>query len=227
VPILPAILALAGIGFVVALVRAGTKKSSGGYYIIPGVAPPPAEKLIVYEPPTTSSGSAYMPSVTIPKGFTPEVVASAKKWAAVRGVPVKEILATIYVESRGNPRAWANLASEDSRGLMQINVNAWGATLSKYGLTVEDLWDVDSNIMVGSDIYATYRKKVQSLIAQSGMPQSAPIDVLTRLYYKGPAYVQKKILVGEDASHPYKNSDAAVANWKVALVVADQVTSMA
>ena len=71
--------------------------------------------------------------------------------------------------------------------------------------------------MVGSDIYATYRKKVQALIAQSGVPQSAPIDVLTRLYYKGPAYVQKKILAGEDASHPYKNAEAAVANWQTAM----------
>jgi hypothetical protein len=51
--------------------------------------------------------------------------------------------------------------------------------------------------------------------------------VLARLAYKGPAYVQKKILAGEDASHPYKNAEAAVANWKVAMTIADQVTSVA
>jgi hypothetical protein len=223
---LPAVLAVAGVGFTVALIRAVTKPRGASF--IPGSIFYPAERTIAYEPPAPSTpGGGYMPSVTIPKGFTPEVIASAKKWAAARGVPVQEILATIYVESRGNPRAWANLSTEDSRGLMQINVRTWASTLSKYGMTVDDLWDVDKNIQVGSDIYATYRKKVQALIAQSGVPQSADIGTLTRLYYKGPAYVQKKILAGEDASHPYKNAEAAVANWKVAMNIADQVTSVA
>lgn len=210
----PVVLALAGVGFVAAL-AAALKRA-------------PAGSSISYQPPTSSGvGPGYLPSVVIPKGFTPEIIASATKWAAARGVPAREILATILVESSGNPRAWnhANPAKEDSRGLMQVNVNAWGASLAQYGLTIADLWDIDKNIQVGSAIYASYRAKVQTLIAQSGVPQSAPLDVLTRLYYKGPAYVQKKILAGEDASHPYKNSDAAVANWKVAMTKANQVTS--
>lgn len=207
---IPIALALAGVGF--AAVLLAVKRASG--------------QVISYET-QAPKAEVYVSTTSIPKGFTPQVVASAVKWAKARGVPVREILATIYVESRGNPRAWANLATEDSRGLMQVNVNAWKPLLAKYGYTTEDLWDIDKNIQVGSEIYATYRQKVQSLIAQSGVPQVAPIDVLTRLYYKGPAYVQKKILAGQDASSPYKNAEAAVANWKVALTIADQVTSVA
>lgn len=207
----PIVLAVAGLGFVAAIASAISRKGAGA--------------TISYETPTTESG--YMPSVTIPKGFTPQVIASAKRWAAERGVPVQEILATIYVESRGNPRAWANLSTEDSRGLMQVNVNAWGSKLASYGLTVDDLWDVDKNIMLGSLIYKQYRDNVLTWIAQSGKPQSASIDVLTRLAYKGPAYVKNAILAGKDASHPYANAEAAVANWKVAMVVANQVTSVA
>jgi hypothetical protein len=218
---LPLILAAAGIGFTAVLV--GTLAKSVRRLV---------GKTISYEPPTparpsvSSTPSGYVSTITLPKQFTPEIVASVLKWARVRGVPPQELLATIYVESRGNPRAWANKANEDSRGLMQINIRAWGPKLASYGITEGDLWDVDKNIMVGSDIYAKYRKTVQDLIAQSGVPQSAPLDVLTRLYYKGPAYVKKKILAGEDASHPYKNAEAAIENWKVAMNLANRVTSV-
>jgi hypothetical protein len=210
--VFPIILALAGIGFAATLANAVLKKRGGA--------------TIAYEPPTTGSGYT-MPSVTIPKGFTPQVVASAKRWAGERGIPVQEVLATIYVESRGNPKAWANLSTEDSRGLMQVNVRAWASKLAAYGLTVDDLWDADKNIMIGTLIYKQYRDNVLKWIAQSGHTQSASIDVLARLAYKGPAYVQKKILAGEDASHPYKNAEAAVANWKVAMTIANQLTSVA
>jgi hypothetical protein len=84
-------------------------------------------------------------------------------------------------------------------------------------MTVDDLWNIDKNIQIGTYIYAKYRQDVQNLIAQAGCPQSAPLDVLTRLYYKGPAYVKKKILACQDASNPYKNADVAVANWQSAM----------
>jgi soluble lytic murein transglycosylase-like protein len=214
--LLPIGLAVAGIGFAAALYK-GLQRSRSA-----------SGATISYEPPApTSSGGGYMPNVSIPSWLTPQILASAKKWAAARGVPLREILATIYVESRGKPRAWANLSTEDSRGLMQVNVNAWGSKLKSYGMTVDDLWDIDKNIMVGSDIYANYRKTVQNLIAQSGVPQAAPIDVLTRLYYKGPKYVREKILAGKDASLPYKNAAAAVENWKVAMAMVDPVSSVA
>jgi soluble lytic murein transglycosylase-like protein len=208
--LLPLLLAAAGVGFG-AILLAARKASSG--------------KLISYTTPATPAGGGYVATTIIPKGFTAEIIASAIKWAKVRGVPAQEILATIYVESRGNPRAWANLSTEDSRGLMQVNVNAWASKLQARGYSLDDLWDIDKNIEIGSEIYANYRQTVQNLIAQSGVPQSAPIDVLTRLYYKGPAYVKKKILAGEDASHPYNNAEAAVQNWKVAMDLVRGVTS--
>lgn len=208
-PILPVALVVAGIGFF-AVLMANRRKSGA---------------TISYEP--VQREGAYVSSVTIPKGFTPEVLASVRRWSKERGIPVQEVLATIYVESRGNPKAWANLSTEDSRGLMQVNVNAWKSTLTKYGFTVDDLWDVDKNIMIGTLIYKKYRDDVISWIAQSGKPQAASLDILTRLAYKGPAYVKNKILAGEDASHPYKDAEKAIANWKVAMSIADQVTSTA
>jgi hypothetical protein len=186
---------------------------------------------------TSTPGGSYMPSITIPKAFfqgagnkAPIIVASAIKWAATRGIPVQEVLATIQVESTGNPCAWANKANEDSRGLMQINVRAWGSMIAQRGLTLSDTCaqddlrsNIDANIELGTYIYAKYRKEVQNLIAKSGVPQAAPIDVLTRLYYKGPAYVKKKILAGVDASSPYKDAERAVANWKLAMSKASAV----
>jgi soluble lytic murein transglycosylase-like protein len=207
---IPLVLALAGIGFG-AVYFAARRRVVG--------------KTISYTTPSSASGGGYVTTSLIPKGFTAEIIASAVKWAKIRGVPAQEILATIYVESRGNPRAWANLSTEDSRGLMQVNVNAWASKLQARGYSLDDLWDIDKNIEIGSEIYANYRQTVQNLIAQSGVPQSAPIDVLTRLYYKGPAYVKKKILAGEDASRPYRDAEKAVNNWKVAMDLVRGVTS--
>ena len=168
-----------------------------------------------------------MPYTTIPSWLTSEILASARKWAQARGVPVQEILATIYVESRGKPRAWNcqpgpkpdGCSKENSHGLMQININptAWGSLLNKYGLSPEDLYDIDTNIKLGSEIYASFRKKVQALIVQSGVPQTLDLPTLTRLYYKGPKYVERKLLAHEDAFHPYKDAEAAIANWQTAM----------
>lgn len=165
----------------------------------------------------TAASRGYMSTTTIPKQLTPTIIEGARKWARARGVPLQEILATILVESSGNPRAWANLKTEDSRGLMQVNIRAWQSLLTQNGLTADDLWDIDKNLMIGTYIYAKFRNEVQQLIAQSGCPQTASIDVLTRLYYKGPAYVRKKILACQDASSPYKNADRAIANWMSAM----------
>ena len=163
-----------------------------------------------------------MTTVTIPKQLTPEIIDSARRWSQTRGIPLQEVLATILVESSGNPHAWANKANEDSRGLMQVNVRAWTSLLTQNGMTVADLWDVDKNIQIGTYIYATYRQKVQNLIAQSGCAaaQGAPIATLTRLYYKGPAYVEtmiKECGAKLAAMHPYLNAEAAVANWDSAM----------
>jgi len=206
--LLPLLLGAVGIGFGVIWFAARKYSASGG-------------KLISYEPVTPSRGG-YVTTITIPKQLTAEIVASAQKWAAARGIPTQEVLATILVESSGNPRAWANLSTEDSRGLMQVNVRTWAGLLQQNGMTLDDLWNVDKNIMIGTYIYANYRKKVTDLIAASGCPsaQSAPIATLTRLYYKGPAYVAKMIQEcgpALAAMHPFKDAERAVANWNSAM----------
>lgn len=195
--VIPIVLGAVGAGFLAVFFAARKYVGGGG-------------ATISYEPPTPTQGGR------VSGVFTADVIASAHKWAQARGVPAQEVLATIYVESRGNPRAWANLSTEDSRGLMQVNIRAWASLLAQNGMTANDLWDVDKNIMIGTYIYAKYRAEVQGLIAQSGCPQSTPIDILTRLYYKGPAYVRKKILACQDASSPYRDADKAIANWEAA-----------
>jgi Transglycosylase SLT domain len=207
--VLPLVLGAAGIGFAVIFWAARKRITGSG-------------ATISYEPQTPSPGSGYMATTTIPKQLTPEIINSARRWAVARGIPLQEVLATILVESSGNPRAWANKVNEDSRGLMQVNVRAWSALLKQNSMTTDDLWDVDKNIQIGTYIYAMYRQKVQALIAQSGCAsaQSAPIATLTRLYYKGPAYVEKMIKEcgsALQAMHPYKDAEAAVANWNNAM----------
>ena len=197
--VLPLLLGAVGVGFAVILIAARKSMST-----------------ISYDPQLPASGG-YMTTITIPKQLTAEIIASARRWADIRGIPLQEVLATILVESSGNPRAWANKANEDSRGLMQVNINAWKSLLTQNGMTVDDLWNIDKNIQIGTYIYAQYRKAVADLIAKSGVPQAAPLDALTRLYYKGPAYVKSKILAGKDASSPYKDADKALANWKLAM----------
>lgn len=229
---LPVILAAAGVGFAATLVGALARKSGRHRmgrtitYELPTARPPAA--------PGRSTG--YVSTITLPKQFTPDVVMSVLKWARIRGVPPEELLATIYVESRGKPRGWEcvpgprpdGCTKANSRGLMQVNVNvkAWRKLLAQRGYTVEDLWDPERNIEIGSLIYKKYRDGVLNWIAQSGVPQAAPIDVLTRLAYKGPAYVKKKILAGRDASRPYRGAEKAINNWKVAMDLANRVTSV-
>ena len=107
--VLPLVLGAAGAGFLVVLVAAKKLAKSGA--------------VISYEP-QIPSGGGYVNTVTIPKQLTPQIIQSARNWSQARGIPLQEVLATILVESSGNPRAWANKANEDSRGLMQVNIHA-------------------------------------------------------------------------------------------------------
>lgn len=222
--LVPIGLAVAGVGFFAVYMAARSRV--------------PAARTFDYNVPVTKGG-AYVANITIPKAFLPRasaaqvplIVASATKWAKAKNIPVAEVLATIQVESNGNPRAWAKNDKEDSRGLMQVNVNAWASTLKRFGMTVEDLWDIDKNIQVGVEIYANYRQKVVDAIVKSGKAQPEPIDVITRQYYRGPATVLKAIATGKNAAHVFANSDAAagrgnsVNNWKMAMNTANSVVS--
>lgn len=251
-PVVPLLFGIAGLGFFGAMLYAASRGRRDRGAVItyetpaqiftPSVRPAPSPIRLppvtpVATPPaprpvtsTTEPGGGYVPTTTIPKQLSPAIVASARKWAKVRGVPTQELLATILVESSGKVRAWncqpgpkpSACTKENSRGLMQVNINAWMPLLSANGMTAEDLYNVDKNIQIGSYIYAKYRKEVQSLIAQSGIAQTLPIGTITRLYYKGPKYVRDKILAGKvlgttPATRPYKQTAEAVANWDNAM----------
>jgi soluble lytic murein transglycosylase-like protein len=146
------------------------------------------------------------------KRFSKEVVASAKKWAAKRGIPALDVLTTILLESRGNPKAHALSEKEDSRGLMQVNIRAHGDLLKKMGYTPDDLYRLDVGVEVGTALLASKRAKVLELIKQSGRTQEYTPDVLTRLYYAGPKYATAWIL---KKTH-FKNMETYVDHWKEA-----------
>lgn len=146
------------------------------------------------------------------KRFSKEVVASAKKWAAARGIPTIDVLTTILLESRGDPKAHALTAKEDSRGTMQVNTRAHGDLLKQLGYGPDDLYKTDVGIEVGTHLLASKRKAVLALIQKSGRKQEYTSDVLTRLYYAGPKYAQEWILKG---TH-FKNMETYVDHWKEA-----------
>jgi soluble lytic murein transglycosylase-like protein len=146
------------------------------------------------------------------KSFSKEVVASARKWAASRGIPTIDVLTTILLESRGNPSAHALSAKEDSRGTMQVNIRAHGDLLKQLGYGADDLYKTDVGIEVGTHLLASKRKTVLALIQKSGRKQEYTSDVLTRLYYAGPKYAQAWILKG---TH-FKNMETYVDHWKEA-----------
>jgi hypothetical protein len=246
-PAVPLLLGVAGLGFFGVMLYAVSGRRRGQGQVItyetpaqiftPAYTPQAALPSVPPAPPaptpvtsTTEPGGGYVPTTTIPKQLSAAIVASARKWAAKRGVPTQEILATILVESSGKQYAWNcqpgpkpnACTKENSRGLMQVNINAWMPLLKANGMTVDDLYDIDKNIMIGSYIYAKYRKEVQDLIAQAGVAQTLPIGTITRLYYKGPKYVRDKILAGKvlgttPATRPYKQTEQAVANWDNAM----------
>jgi hypothetical protein len=239
--LVPLLLGTAGLGFLGIMLAA--RKMRGGRLITyetparvltpqPVASYAPARQAVAPPAPTPAlrPEGGYVSTVTIPPELSPAIVASAQKWAGVRGVPVQEILATIIVESRGKPRAWncrpgprpSGCTKENSRGLMQVNINAWKPLLAANGMSVEDLYDIDKNIMIGSYIYKKYRDEVRGFIAQSGVQQTMPIGTITRLYYKGPKYVRDAILAGRvlgttPATRPYKQTAEAVANWNKAM----------
>ena len=146
------------------------------------------------------------------KRFSKELVASAGKWAKARNIPLLDVLTTILLESRGDPKAHALTEKEDSRGVMQVNVRAHGALIQKLGFKNDDLYNLDTGIAVGTAVLADHRQKVLALIKASGRTQEYTPDVLTRLYYAGPKYATAWIQKG---TH-FKNMETYVDHWKEA-----------
>lgn len=153
------------------------------------------------------------------KRLPKEVVASASKWAKTRNIPLSDVLATIVLESRGNPKAHALTEKEDSRGLMQVNVRAHQATLSKLGYKPDDLWKLDVGVEVGTYILAAFRQRVLDAIKANPVKQFHDVSTLTRLRYAGPKYVDDMLAKAkktEDTAHPFKNAETYIDHWKEA-----------
>lgn len=111
-----------------------------------------------------------------PAQLSREVVAIAKRWATARNLPLTWVLATIYIESRGDPNAHRVSDREDSYGLMQVNARAHGARLAAAGVSPSDLFNPNVNIEWGTLIL---REAFQKATRVGG----SPIDVATRLVY--------------------------------------------
>jgi hypothetical protein len=214
--VFPVVLVVAGVGFF-AVLMANRRRAPA--------APVPTlvQQLKVGGLKTMVKGG---PLVVAASQFSPDVLASATKWAKARGVPLAEILATILLESRGKPTAQLLTDKEDSRGLMQVNIRAHGPLLKSLGYTPDDLYKADVGVEVGSLLYAQARATVAKLVSASGVPQTHDLGTLTRLYYAGPKYVVamlQKAKSQADTAHPFKNSETYVAHWHDAVDAVTQV----
>lgn len=145
----------------------------------------------------------------LPAAYVRYAAQAARKY----GVPLQWVLATILVESSGNPRA-AGDADGRSVGLMQVNATANARELAAAGLTRESLFDPQTGVDWGTKLLAQFAARVRS--ALGGRPPPAPLDEITRLAYKGPTPVVNALKRGEN---PLNLSWAppAIQNWRAAM----------
>lgn len=124
-----------------------------------------------------------------------DIVKIAKKWAAARGLPPNWVLATIVVESGGNPNLVGDSGGR-SIGLMQVNSIAHADRLAAAGVTREMLFDPDTNVKWGTLLLREVYDQVKKALV--GRTPPAPIDVIVRLAYKGPTPVIQALQSGRD-----------------------------
>ena len=141
-------------------------------------------------------------------------VTSAASWARRRGLPLEWVLATIIVESAGNPNARGD--GGKSVGLMQVNTNA-------HPVTVAQMMHPDLNIQWGTQILRNYRDKV---VAAYGGREPHNLDEISRLAYKGPSTVLAAIKRGEN---PLSISWApeSINRWRTAMARVRALTGRA
>lgn len=145
-----------------------------------------------------------------------KIVQSAWNWSKKRGVSFPWVLATIIVESGGNPMS-AGDAGGKSKGLMQVNTSAHLKELTKAGVRPEDLHKIDTGIEWGTwamkDIYDKY---VLEPLASTSRSFATPKDVMMRLAYKGPGPVANAIRSGREPKDiPW--APEAIVRWRSAL----------
>jgi hypothetical protein len=138
-----------------------------------------------------------------------EILRSARKWAEARNLPLEWVLATIMLESSGKPNVVGD--SGKSYGLMQIHVPAHGPRLAKHGITdFAQLFDVDTNIKIGTEIMRDFLDIIVKLKAAKKWPNDLPEEDLIRVAFKGGKGAVTAVLSG---SEPYKNFREKQAIW--------------
>jgi transglycosylase-like protein with SLT domain len=146
--------------------------------------------------------------------LTAAIVALAKKWAASRGLPPAWVLATILVESGGDPSRVGDFhvrADGASIGLMQVNTVAHADRLAAAGVTREQLFDPNRNLEWGTKILREAYDRVTKAL---GPNPPLPLDQLVRLAYKG-VDVISAVRGGRDPRLAYVQP---VARWSESLV---------
>lgn len=152
-------------------------------------------------------GLAHGPNLThvaSALGWPLAYVESAYKWAKRYGMPFDWVLTTISVESGGNPNA-AGDAGGKSVGLMQVNTLA-------HGVSREQMRVPDTNIQWGTMLMKGFHDDV--LAALAGRRPPAPIDVITRLAYKGPSTVEAALRRGENPVTSLAWGPEAATRWR-------------
>ncbi len=158
--------------------------------------------------------------------LSPEVVASAQKWAAARGLPTPWVLATIIAESGGNPRTVGDyhVSPEGaSVGLMQVNTSAEAGLLRRAHVTRAMLFDIDRNIEWGTMILLRKYQKVLDTLARSRNKKVAMaiaknpalLGELVRLLYTGVDVVRH---IYRGTLPDPKKVAVTVGNWRRNLV---------
>jgi soluble lytic murein transglycosylase-like protein len=155
-----------------------------------------------------TGGGQDLTRVAAGTGLPLQYVQLAAKEARANGVPLEWVLATIIVESKGNPNAQGD-ADKRSVGLMQVNVVAHAKDVTR-----AQMLDPAQNIAWGTRYLAQFKQDV--LAAIGGRTPPAALDELTRLAYKGPTTVKNTLRAG---GNPLKLSwaRAAINNWRQAM----------
>lgn len=151
-------------------------------------------------------GLAHGPNLTATAralGWPLAYVQSAYKWSKHYHMPFDWVLNTISVESGGNPNARGDEGGR-SVGLMQVNTVA-------HNVSPELMRVPDTNIQWGTSLLREFHDKV--LAALGGRTPPVPIDVLTRLAYKGPKTVENALRRGENPMTLSWAPEAA-ARWR-------------
>src|SRR5512144_3187010 len=115
-----------------------------------------------------------------------------------RARPPNWVLANILVESHGRTTITGDSGGR-SVGLMQVNTVAHAEDMAAAGVTRTAMFRPDTNIEWGTKILREYRDQV--LEALGGRTPPAPIDIITRLAYKGPKTVLRALHQGENPIH--------------------------